>query len=117
MLINCNWVIFMLDYRVIGERLKNQRKESELTQEYVAEQVNITVVYLSKIENGHVRPTLDLLSQICETVGLDLGELFHSVSPNAATYQNEKVVQLFNACSASVKPVDLDLLKKLSELQ
>ena len=107
----------MVDYKLIGTRIREFRKARGLTQEAVAERAEITVVYLSKIENGHVRPTLDLLSQICDTVGLDLGELFHSVSPNAATYQNEKVVQLFNACSPSVKPVALDLLKKLSELQ
>ena len=107
----------MLDYRIIGERLKIKRKSSGLTQEEVAELVNITVVYLSKIENGHVRPTLDLLCQICEIVGLDLGELFSRVSTNSAEYQNEKVVQLFNACSPTVKPIALDLLAKLSELE
>ena len=116
MLVNCQWVIYMLDYRIIGERLKAKRKSSGLTQEEVAELVNITVVYLSKIENGHVRPTLDLLCQICEIVGLDLGDLFSSVSTNSDAYQNEKVVQLFNACSPAVKPIALELLAKLSEL-
>lgn len=117
MLVNYPWVIYMLDYRIIGERLKLKRKSSGLTQEEVAELVNITVVYLSKIENGHVRPTLDLLCQICDIVGLDLGDLFSSVSTNSAAYQNEKVVQLFNACSPAVKPIALDLLAKLSELE
>ena len=117
MLVNCPWVIYMLDYRIIGERLKIKRKSSGLTQEEVAELADITVVYLSKIENGHVRPTLDLLCQICEIVGLDLGDLFGSVSTNSAEYQNEKIVQLFNACSPSVKPIALELLAKLSELE
>ena len=107
----------MLDYRIIGERLKKKRKSSGLTQEEVAELVDITVVYLSKIENGHVRPTLDLLCQVSEIVGIDLGDLFSNVSTNSAAYQNEKVVQLFNACSPTVKPIALDLLAKLSELK
>ena len=109
--------VYMLDYRIIGERLKIKRKRARLTQEEVAELVNITVVYLSKIENGHVRPTLDLLCQICEIVGLDLGDLFSGVSTNSAEYQNEKIVQLFNACSPAVKPIALELLAKLSELE
>ena len=117
MLVNCLWVMHMLDYRIIGGRLKAQRKGSGLTQEEVAERANITVVYLSKIENGHVRPTLDLLCQICEIVGLDLGGLFSNVSTRSAVYQNERVVQLFNACAPEVKPIAIELLAKLSELK
>ena len=51
----------MVDYKVIGLRLKTYRQQAGLTQETVAERAGITVVYLSKIENGHVRPTIDLL--------------------------------------------------------
>lgn len=116
-LVNFSWVIRMLDYRVIGERLRKQRKKAALTQENVAERANITVVYMSKIENGRVRPTLDLLCQICEIVGLDLGDLFHDASTRSAVYQNEEVLRLFNACSPAVKPIALELLMKLAELQ
>ena len=55
----------MLDYKEIGARIKWKRKEKGITQESLAERVDISTVYLSKIENGHVHPALDLLDAIC----------------------------------------------------
>ena len=70
----------MVDYKVIGLRLKTYRQQAGLTQETVAERAGITVVYLSKIENGHVRPTIDLLQTVCEAVHCDLGSIFRDLS-------------------------------------
>ncbi len=106
----------MVDYKVIGSRIKNYRQAAELTQENLAEQVGITVVYLSKIENGHVHPTIDLLQTICEALHCDLGSIFQDASPASSNYQNEKVMNLFNACSPKVKPIDINLLEQLAKL-
>ena len=38
----------MVDYQLIGSRLKQQREKQRLTQEAVAEKADITTVYLSK---------------------------------------------------------------------
>lgn len=52
-----------IDYTMIGKRLKESRMAAKLTQEKVAEAADITTVYLSKIENGKVTPTLDTLGR------------------------------------------------------
>jgi len=106
----------MVDYKVMGSRIKKQRQEKGITQEQLAEKVEITTVYLSKIENGHVRPTIELLESICEILRLDIGDLFSNISIGSAQYQNERIVQLFNACSPNVKLVALELMEKLSKL-
>ena len=106
----------MVDYKVIGSRIKEQRIKNALTQEQLAELVDITTVYLSKIENGHVHPTIELLSTICSILKCDIGLLLLDSSPTSVNYQNEKVVQLFNACSPKVKPIAIELLEKLSML-
>ena len=109
-------VMQMIDYKVIGRRIKARRQEAHLTQELVAERVNITTVYLSKIENGHVRPTIDLLCAICLTLQCDIADILADASPVRDTYQNEQVVKLFNACSPTVKPIALNLLEQLAKL-
>ena len=106
----------MIDYKLIGERLKGQRKRIGLTQEIVAERVDITTIYLSKIENGHVRPTLDNIAAICDVLNYDLSSLFGGVSVQSDNYQNELIVQLLNACSPKVKPIAIELLRQLSSL-
>lgn len=107
----------MIDYKLIGMRLKNQRKLCAFTQETVAEKAEITTVYLSKIENGHVKPTLDMLGKLCQLLKLDLSELFCEVSPSSQGYQNEHIVRLFQSCSPEVKPVALNLMEQLAKLK
>lgn len=106
----------MIDYKLIGSRLKSERESKRLTQEAVAEQADITTVYLSKIENGKVHPTLNTLSAICAVIDCDLGSVLLNSASESKDYQSEKVVQLFHACSPEVKPIALELLKGLSKL-
>lgn len=106
----------MVDYKLLGSRIKARRENNKMTQEQVAELVDITVVYLSKIENGKVHPTLNTLSTICSVLGCDLGELLLNITSESNKYQNELVVKLFQRCSPTVKPIALKLLELLSEL-
>lgn len=106
----------MVDYKLIGSRLKSEREAQLLTQETVAERADITTVYLSKIENGKVHPTLDTLSAICTVIDCDLGAVLLNSASESKDYQSEKVVQLFHACAPEVKPIALELLKGLSKL-
>ena len=96
--------------------MKKQRENLKLTQEFVAEKSDITSVYLSKIENGKVRPTLDTLSEICTVIELDLGSLLLNSVSESNHYQTERIVEIFNSCSPQVKPIALDLLEQLSKL-
>ena len=107
----------MIDYKLIGQRIKEYRQKAALTQETVAEQADITTVYLSKIENGHVKPTLDLLDRLCGSIGCELTDILTDVTPTSLHYQSEQVVTLFRACSPQVKPIALDLLKNLTKLK
>lgn len=106
----------MVDYALIGFRLKEKREAFGLTQETVAEKADITVVYLSKIENGKVRPTLNTLNAICAVYGCDLGEILLNTSTESNQYQSEQVIRLFSACKPDVKPIALELLKQLTKL-
>ena len=107
----------MLDYRLLGTRIKKTRTAAHLTQEIVADRADITVVYLSKIENGKVKPTLDTLSRICTIIDCDIGHLLTDVNPESCRYQSEQIVKLFNHCSPEIKPVVIDLVRKLSSIQ
>ena len=106
----------MVDYRLIGSRMQEQRKKMKLTQDYVSEAIGITTVYLSKIENGKVRPTIDTLSAICDVIQCDLGTILTNVSSESDSYQTEEVTRLFRACSPEVKPIALLILEQLGKL-
>lgn len=108
--------LMAIDYTMIGKRLRESRKAAKLTQEKVAEAADITTVYLSKIENGKVTPTLDTLGAVCAAVNADLGFIVSGCQYSQKTYGGETVLQLFRSCAPEVKPIALSVLKDLSAL-
>ena len=52
------------DTKASGVRLKKLRKEADLTQEKLAEKLNISVGNLGKIENGRAGLSIDLLIEM-----------------------------------------------------
>ena len=65
-----NWQ-YPLDYVLIGDRLQKGRGKTA-TQEYVAEMVGCSSNYLSSIECGKKRVSLELLCRLCAYLDLSL---------------------------------------------
>lgn len=106
----------MVDYKLLGQKIKNARKARGITQEYLAEKVDITTVHLSRIENGRGKPTIDLCDAICAALNCELPSLFSDITTDSPNYQNEQVIELFRACSPKMKPRVLNILKELVEI-
>ena len=68
------------------------RQEQNITQEKLAERVGISVVYLSKIENGRVYPTLETLSNICTELDTELSAILSHTEIALKAYANERVL-------------------------
>lgn len=60
----------------LGERLNRIRKERRLTLDEVTKLTGLAASTLSKIENGLMSPTYDVLSRLTSGMGIDLAELF-----------------------------------------
>ncbi len=58
----------------IGALIKGQRKRLRLTQEEVAEKINISEKHYSKIESGAYFPNLLNFFALAEVLDLDIGE-------------------------------------------
>lgn len=54
-----------LDYKSIGKRIILRRKKLKIQQVDLAEQIGISNTYLSSIEHGKEKPSLDILVRIC----------------------------------------------------
>ena len=89
-----------VDFNIIGKRLKESRKKKGLTQEKLAELMNVSIAYLSKVETGKIHINLERLSQICNILGVTEGEILNGVSNNSSTYLNSEFNELLRNCSA-----------------
>ena len=64
-----------MDLQKIGTFLKELRREKELTQEQLAETLNVSRRTVSRWETGSNLPDLDLLTELADLYGVDLREL------------------------------------------
>ena len=59
-------VNMLFDSKVFGTRIKEVREDRKLTQEQLAEMLNVTTKHLSKIETGLRGPSVQLLISLAE---------------------------------------------------
>ncbi len=57
---------------MIGKSIKERRKSLRVTQHQLAELAEISVNTLYKIERGQANPTLDTLTKIATTLGMEV---------------------------------------------
>lgn len=61
-----------VDFNLIGERIKQKRKQTGLTQEQLAEKLDVTVGYISQCERGISKINLEKLSEVADILKCDL---------------------------------------------
>lgn len=67
-------------YKQLGLRIKHLREEKHLTQEKLAENANISLDYLGKIEVGINKPGLVALLKLACALDITMEELFKTIS-------------------------------------
>jgi transcriptional regulator with XRE-family HTH domain len=60
----------------LGERIKSIRNEKGLTLEQVASSVGKDRQSIHRLEKGQVNPSYVYLMEVCEGLGIGIGELF-----------------------------------------
>ncbi len=103
-----------IDYSVIGERLKRARKEKGLTQEQLAEKIDVSIAFLSRIERGSSQINLKRLTQICELLDVTEGDILNGVSNNSNKYLDFEFANLLQKCSSSQQKLIYDIAKVIA---
>lgn len=72
-----------MDYTFLGRRIREERLRLNLTQEHLAEDINISTAYLGQIERGERHITLDKLIPLAERLGVSVDFLLSDyIHPN-----------------------------------
>lgn len=107
-----------MDYTAIGKRIRAKRKQKDLSQEELAEMVNISTVHMSHIETGYTKLSLPVLVDIAcalgvrtddlifdkDTMGKD--ELLEEIALELESCTNAQLLALRQILSASKEAID-----------
>lgn len=106
-----------LDYNVIGSRIKQARIAKNLTQEDLAEQIDISVAFLSRVERGNSHINLKRLNQICGLLDVTEGYLLNGASSNSQNYLDKEFAELLKSCSPEKQKLIYNVAKVISETE
>ena len=99
--------------KVIGNAIAKRRKASNLTQEEVAEHLNIGNEAVSRMERGTVMPTISRLVELAEIFNCSAGELLVE-SSNSSVDQEKIIASLISKLSKKNRAFILDIVERLS---
>jgi transcriptional regulator with XRE-family HTH domain len=68
-------VVTKKDRKFLGEGIRKYRKLAGLTQERLAERIDINPVYMGQIERGYRVPTVDVLLRIARALKVHLRDI------------------------------------------
>ncbi len=95
-----------MDFLALGARIKNKRLEKNLTQEQLAEKVDLSAVYIGQIERGERKMTIQTLVKLANVLETSIEEL---LSDSTEGNLNAKLNELLDVA----KKLDVSDLDKV----
>ena len=86
-----------MDQIAIGRYIARKRKEQNLTQEQLSEQLGVSNKTISKWENGKCMPDYSLIQKLCEALDVTLPELMDgedAAENSVRVYDDEQILDL-----------------------
>ena len=100
-----------LDYYKIGQKIRKVRKAHGLSQEELAEKVNISTTHMSHIETGNTKLSLPVLVDIAAALEIRTDDLLSDSPTASASTALSEISAVLDGCSAQQSKVIADIVK------
>lgn len=105
----------MLNYDKLGERVRELRLNEKLTQEKLAEEVNVTSKHISHIENGESKVSVETLLNIANSLSTTVDYLLQDSVKTEKCYEVE-VSNILSGCSKEKKRRLIEYLRAVKQI-
>jgi len=100
-----------MDYYAIGQRVRKFRKAQNLSQEQLAELVNISTTHMSHIETGNTKLSLPVFVDIAAALEVRTDELLDTPTVETTSTSLDDIAAVLERCSAQEAKVIADIVK------
>ena len=104
-----------VDYKMIGERIQRARKSRNMTQDVLAERLDVSVGYVSQVERGITKISLDLLGAISSALDYDIAYFVSESAINHSEYMESEISSELKKMDGRKKKLIIDIIKKVNE--
>jgi len=101
--------------KIIGKKLKEARNSKKYTQDFVAENIDVSTDLLRNIENGRNIGSIATLLNICNILDITPNELFYDVLKNKEKVLDDKLYKEFQELSLKDKELIQTLIMHIKK--
>jgi transcriptional regulator with XRE-family HTH domain len=78
-----------MDYVIMGRNIRDVRKTLKMTQEKLSDLVDLSTVFISQIENGSGKPSLETMYKISLALNIPIDDLVKNTDKDLTTNVSE----------------------------
>ena len=104
-----------LDYKAIGKRIKIARIKADLTQERLAEAVEISPTHMSNIETGTTRVSLSAIVSLANALSVTVDDLLCDSLVKAKVQFEKDIAAVLDDCDEHEIRIIKDMAQALKE--
>ena len=101
-----------LDFKTIGKHIRDRRKALGMTQEFVANSLEVNPSHISNIERGHAKPSLIALVKIANILRCSVDCFLIQ----EYTYETDNSRTIDDQITEKLKYCDIDKKKKILKI-
>lgn len=105
----------MIDYKIIGNRIREHRLECKLSQEKLAEICQVGTTHISHIETGNCIPSLKVFISILNALSCSADELLCDELQNAEHTYTAQISNLLEDCTSHELMIITNTIQTLKE--
>ncbi len=103
----------MVDYALIGRRIRYYRKLRHMTQAQLAEYAGTVDNYVSMIESGYKKPSLEMLVSICNVLNITMDVLLVENQTTKYLETHSMLELLFSDCTKEEMMFVIDAMSSI----
>jgi len=100
-----------MDYFKIGQRIRRFRKAQGLSQEQLAEAVNISTPHMSHIETGNTKLSLPVLVSLAAHLNISVDELLFDSPANRKINALKEIEAILESCTPKQTVIISEIIK------
>ncbi|MDE6918048.1 MAG: helix-turn-helix domain-containing protein [Lachnospiraceae bacterium] len=101
-----------MDRKLLGKRIREERVRIGLTQEQIAESINVSTTYIGFIERGERSVTLEKLILLAECFHVPIDSLLHEIPDDGPQAKENQLQSVWSRASND----DKDLILSIAEV-
>lgn len=104
-----------LDYKAIGKRIKIARIKTDITQEQLAERIDISPTHISNIETGTTRVSLSTIVSIANALSVTVDDLLCDSVIHTKVQFERDIAALLDDCDEYEIRIVKDMVSSLKD--